>query len=104
MDFSYKQIVYLSLRVVLGLMFLYTGLNKLGAPESVSLMLTGLGIPFVIVFAWLLIAIEVLSGLSLLIGWKVNYSGMALSLLMILSTVLVVIPVASSGGNWTNVF
>ncbi|RME77916.1 DoxX family protein [Candidatus Woesearchaeota archaeon] len=61
-------------RAALALIFLVAGIGKLMHPSMIIDMLAGMGFPLAAFFGWLVIAIEVLGGLSLLLGWKVEYS------------------------------
>ncbi len=84
-------------RIVIGLLFLVAGLTKIFVfkPSGVSGMLAGLGFPAAMFFAWVLILVETLGGLSLLFNWKAKY---ACYLLII---VMVVAAFTSYWANWT---
>lgn len=63
-------------RVLLGLLMLVPGLFKLFAfkPSGVSAMLEGFGFPAAMFFAWVLIILEIASGLMILANYKMNYA------------------------------
>lgn len=74
-------------RVLLGLLFLVAGLMKLFVikPAGVEGMLSGLGFPVAIFFAWILILVELLGGLSILANWKVKYASYLLLVVMVVA-------------------
>lgn len=84
-------------RIVLGLLFLVAGLMKLFVfkPSGVTGMLSELGFPGAMFFAWVLILVELLGGLSLIINWKAKYA------CYLLIVVMVVAAFTSYWANWT---
>lgn len=62
--------------VLLGLVMLLPGLMKLFIikPSAVTSMLTGIGFPIPMFFAWVLILSEIIFGLAILARWKLNYT------------------------------
>ena len=60
------------LRVVVGLIFLVYGWNKVQNPAGFEQMLTGLGFPAAAALSWLVIALEVAGGAALIIGLLVR--------------------------------
>lgn len=62
------------LRVTLGLLFIVPGLGKLMGPEMITGMLGDIGFPAPAFFAWVLLLSEILFGLAILLGWKLQYT------------------------------
>ncbi|MCP4315677.1 MAG: DoxX family protein [Hyphomicrobiales bacterium] len=56
-------------RVLLSVMFIMAGLQKLGAPGGTAGYMTSLGLPMAGVLVWAVIALEVLGGVAILIGF-----------------------------------
>lgn len=94
--------------IFLGLVMLIPGLLKLFVmgPKAVSMMLSNISIfawaPGV--FAWLLILIEIVSGVMILAKWKVNYASFAGALIILLATLTVHVKWSAIGATgWSNV-
>lgn len=92
-----KPYSMLGLRLVLGLIFMYHGAQKIGwigqgSLEGTAGFFGGLGIPLAGFFAALVFIIEFFGGLSLLLGVAVRTAGALLSLVMIFALILVHIP------------
>ena len=68
--------ISLANRILLGLLMLIPGLFKLFSfgPEGVSGMLSGLGFPAPMFFAWILILSEILFGLAIIAKYKLEYT------------------------------
>ena len=77
------------LRLTLGLLFVVAGIGKLLDPEGISGMLGSLGFPAPTFFAWLLLLSEIVFGLAVLVGWKLNYTVWPLVVIMVVALVLV---------------
>lgn len=80
------------LRVTIGLMLLIAGIKKFQGPEGVTGMLTGLGFPAPVVFAWILILSEVIFGALVLVGYKVRYTTWPLAIILAIAVLTVTIP------------
>ena len=90
----------LLLRVGIGLLFLNAGIGKLMNPAGPTGMLTGLGFPAPVVFAWILLLSEIIFGLAVLTGYKVKYTVWPLVLVMVVAGLAVAVP--NANGNYTN--
>jgi len=77
------------LRLGLGILFLITGIGKFMNPSGVSGMLTGIGFPFPMFWAWILIIFETLGGLALVLGYKVKWAVVPLIIIIIVAIVTV---------------
>ena len=80
------------LRITLGLLFLISGLSKIMNPSMISGMLSGLGFPIAVVFAWILILVEIIFGILLLIGIKTEIAVWPLFIVLLVALLLVGIP------------
>ncbi len=87
------------LRVVIGILFLQAGINKFANPDGVVGMLTGIGFPAPVFFAWILLLSEIIFGALILVGYKVKYTAWPLVIIFLVALGTVVIP---SGGISSN--
>ena len=85
------------LRLLVGLLFLVTGIKKLMSPDGPTKMLTNLGFPVPVVFAWILLLSEIIFGLMIFIGFKVRYAAWPLMIVLIVAEIMVVIPNPQGG-------
>lgn len=79
-------------RVLLGLLFLVSGLQMLTAGVSGSYLLSaieGVGIPLAGFFAWVIILVKVLGGSSLIVGYRVGLAAASLFVFTLLTIVFV---------------
>ena len=90
------------LRVVIGLLFLVSGIKKILAPDMVIGMVGKIGFPIAPFFAWVLILAEVIFGALVLVGYKVKYTSWPLAIVLAIAWILVVIP--NGGIGSTNSF
>jgi len=67
----------LAARVLVGIIFLMAGLNKIGGYEGTQGYMESMGISGSLLP--LVILLEVAAGLSIIIGWKMRYSAYALA-------------------------
>ncbi|HLD71960.1 MAG TPA: DoxX family protein [Candidatus Nanoarchaeia archaeon] len=82
----------LILRVILGLMFVVAGANKLLNPQGIIGMLSGAGFFLPAFWGWLVILSEVLFGLTVLVGWKLRYTIWPLAIIMAVAIIMVSVP------------
>jgi len=75
-------------RVLLGILFLLSGINKIGGWEQTAGFMGSVGMPMVPLFLAGAIAVEVLGGLSLILGVQARAGASALFLFMIPTTLL----------------
>ncbi len=78
-------------QMLLGLVMLIPGLMKLFllGPSAVAGMLGGLGFPTATFFAWLLIVLEIGSGVAVLVGWKLKYTAFVPAVILVIAGLLV---------------
>ncbi len=86
---NYQMWAPVALRIGLGLLFIYTGITKLMNPSMVNGMLGGIGFPAPTFWTWVLILAEVLCGLAVLVGFKVEYATVPLAVILVVAMVAV---------------
>lgn len=94
-------------RILLGLLMLFAGLLKLfvSKPAGVTQMLSGFGFPLPMVFAWILIILEIVSGIMILANWKTKYAAWAPAVILFIAAFMAYGP--WKGGwtkNWSSFF
>lgn len=75
-------------RILLALIFVMAGLGKLGDPTGNAAYFASVGLPMAAVMVWLVIALEVLAGLAILIGFMTRPAAYLLALFCIASALL----------------
>jgi putative oxidoreductase len=75
-------------RVLLALIFVQSGINKIGGFEGTVGYIASNGLPMPQVIAALTIALEVGAGVALILGWKARLAAFALALFSIAAAVL----------------
>lgn len=66
-------------RMLIGLLFFYTGLMMaLNGTEQIAGMIGGYGFPAAMALTWFLVAVKMLGGVSLMLGYRVGYASVAL--------------------------
>ena len=66
-------------RVLLSIIFIMSGFSKLGSVEGTAGYMASLGIPASGLLVWLVIALEILGGIAVLIGFFTRYAAWALA-------------------------
>lgn len=77
-------------RIVLGLLMLVPGILKLFVfkPSGVTAMLEGLGFPAAALFAWILIILEIVTGLMILGNWRIDLAAWPPIIILLVATIL----------------
>lgn len=77
-------------RIVLGLLMLVPGILKLFVfkPAGVTSMLAGFGFPAPSLFAWILIIVEIATGLMILANWRMNIAAWPPIVILLVATVV----------------
>jgi putative oxidoreductase len=75
-------------RAALALIFLFAGVSKLGALAGTAAFMGAKGMPFPGFFLAGAIAVEVLGGLSLLLGYRARAGALALALFLVPATLI----------------
>lgn len=83
---SYAQYAPTVIRIMTGIIFLVHGIQKLqGGVAGVAGFLQSLGFPIASVFAMILIATEILGGLSFVLGYKTHWSAKFLAVVAVVA-------------------
>ncbi len=82
-----ESILNLLGRIAIALLFLPAGLNKLMALEGTTGYFASLGLPAVALLVWVVIAIEVLGGLALILGYHTRLTAVGLALFTMLASI-----------------
>ena len=75
-------------RILLGLMFFVSGIEKLGAFADTSAFMAGAGLPAVNVLLVLAIVVEVVAGGAICLGWRTRLAALALLLFTAIVTMV----------------
>jgi len=75
-------------RVLLALIFIISGYNKIGGFEQTAAMMASKGLPIAQVLLVLTIIIELGGGLMLLLGWRARWAALAIFLWLIPTTLI----------------
>lgn len=84
---NFENILNLLGRIAIAVLFLPAGLNKMMALEGTTGYFVSLGLPAVALLVWVVIAIEVLGGLALILGYHTRFTAIGLALFTILASV-----------------
>ena len=84
---NFENVLNLLGRIAIAALFLPAGLNKLVAIEGTSGYFASLGLPGVAIFVWLVIAIEVLGGIALIIGYQTRFVAIGLAFFTVLASI-----------------
>jgi len=80
------------LRLGLGILFIGAGIMKAINPSGPIGMLSGLGFPGATFWGWLLIAVEIIFGLAVLVGFKVKWTTIPLMVVIVVALLMVQLP------------
>ena len=86
--YSSENVLSLISRVLLSAIFLISGVNKILHPVATQQYMAAHGMPLVGLFMVGAIAIELVGGLSVLLGYKVRWGAIALALFLIPATLI----------------
>ncbi|MCY0093907.1 DoxX family protein [Hoeflea ulvae] len=73
------NLILLIARILLSIMFIMAGFGKLGAIEGTTGYIASLGLPLPGITVWLTIALEILGGIAILVGFFTRYTAWALA-------------------------
>lgn len=74
-------------RLLLAALFLISGLAKVGAAEGTSAYIASAGLPFPELLYWITLAVEVIGGVLLIVGYKTRYAALVLGLFTLAAAV-----------------
>ena len=86
--YSSENVLSLISRVLLSAIFLISGVNKILHPVATQQYMAAHGMPLLGLFMVGAIAIELVGGLSVLLGYKVRWGAIALALFLIPATLI----------------
>ena len=85
---KYESILNLLGRIAIAALFLPAGLNKLMGTEGVTSYFASLGLSVSAVLVWVVIAIEVLGGVALILGYKTRLVAIGLAIFTVLASIV----------------
>ena len=83
-----NDVVLLVARIFLVALFLISGIGMVGAPEGFAGYMGAIGMPAPLLVTWLVIALKVLGGIAIVVGFQTRYVAYAFALFCI-STALI---------------
>ena len=89
---AFQNLLNLLGRIAIAALFLPAGLNKLLGVEGTTGYFTSLGLPAVALLVWIVIAIEVLGGIALIVGYKTRFVATGLAIFTILASMDLTLP------------
>jgi putative oxidoreductase len=75
-------------RILMAIIFLWSGIGKILAPVATQQYMAAAGMPLTGLFLVLAILIELLGGLSLLLGYKTRWGSLALIIFVVAATLI----------------
>lgn len=84
----FNSFLQLAGRLLLGVIFLVSGIHKFQDTESVAKYMAAEGMTMVPFFLYSAALLEIVASLALMIGWKTRWAALALVLFMIPTTLL----------------
>jgi putative oxidoreductase len=75
-------------RILLALMFVLAGVDKIGGFEGTAAYIASKGLPVASVLAGLTIVLEVVAGLALMVGYKARWAALLLAGFTLLATLI----------------
>ena len=84
---NFENVFNLLGRIAIAALFLPAGLNKLMGVEGTTGYFSSLGLPAVAVLVWVVIAIEVLGGAALILGYRTRLVAIALAVFTLLASI-----------------
>jgi putative oxidoreductase len=81
-----KDLAALVGRILLGIVFIPAGFGKIGSFSGTAGYIASKGLPLPEVGAALAIAVEILAGIALVVGWKTRWAALALAVFTLAAT------------------
>lgn len=85
---NFENVLNLLGRIAIAALFLPAGLNKLMAVEGTTGYFASLGLPAVAILVWVVIAIEILGGLALILGYHTRFVAIGLAIFTVLASIV----------------
>ena len=100
--FMSNDVTLLVARILLALMFLISGFGMLASPSGTAGFFASVGIPLSGLVVWLVIALKVLGGIALVVGFQTRWVAYAFAAFCVASGFLGHFP-ADMAGFWKNI-
>jgi putative oxidoreductase len=84
---NFENVLNLLGRIAIAALFLPAGLNKLMGVEGTTGYFASLGLPAVAILVWVVIAIEVVGGVALILGYRTRLVAIALAVFTLLASI-----------------
>ena len=84
---KYENVLNLLGRIAIAALFLPAGINKLIGMEGATGYFASLGLPAVAFLIWVVIAIEVLGGIALILGYHTRFVAIGLAIFTVLASI-----------------
>ena len=85
---KYESVLNLLGRIAIAALFLPAGINKLIGMEGATGYFASLGLPAVAILIWVVIAIEILGGIALILGYHTRFVAIALAIFTVLASIV----------------
>ena len=85
---KYENVLNLLGRIAIAALFLPAGINKLIGMEGATGYFASLGLPTVAILIWVVIAIEILGGIALILGYHTRFVAIALAIFTVLASIV----------------
>lgn len=82
-----RDIAALIGRILIAIMYVPAGWSKIGGFEGTAKYIASKGLPMPEVGAVIAIAVEILAGIALLVGWKTRWAALVLAVFTVAATV-----------------
>ncbi|HAC14656.1 MAG TPA: hypothetical protein DCE78_01745 [Bacteroidetes bacterium] len=86
---KYKDYAYLLLRIGVGLIFIMSGYGKLTGIEGVVGFFGSIGIPMPSIMAWVVAIVELVGGIMVLVGFRIQIPALLLAIVMLVAIITV---------------
>jgi putative oxidoreductase len=87
MNSKYKPLAFVA-RILLAAIFISAGFSKVMGFDGVTVYIASKGLPMPMILAGLTIALEILGGLAIVIGYKARIAGLLLGLFTLLAALI----------------
>ena len=85
---NFENVLNLLGRIAIAALFLPAGINKLIGMEGATGYFASLGLPAVAFLIWVVIAIEILGGLALILGYHTRFVAIGLAIFTVLASIV----------------
>jgi len=85
---NFENVLNLMGRIAIAALFLPAGINKLMGMEGATGYFASLGLPAVAILIWVVIAIEILGGIALILGYHTRFVAIGLAIFTVLASIV----------------